>query len=31
MNKFLRISALLGVYGVVGAVALGGLFAGGYY
>ncbi|MEE8093312.1 MAG: transglycosylase domain-containing protein, partial [Gammaproteobacteria bacterium] len=31
MNKFLRISALLGVYGLVGAVALGGLFAGGYY
>lgn len=31
MNKTLRISALLGVYGLAGSLALGGLFAGGYY
>jgi penicillin-binding protein 1A len=31
MNKYLRFSAILVVYGLAGSVALGGLFAGGYY
>jgi len=31
MNKYLRIPVLLGVYGLIAVVALGGLFAGGYY
>ena len=31
MNNYLRIPALLGVYGLVGVIVLGGLFAGGYY
>ena len=31
MNRYLRISAVLGAYGLAATVALGGLFAGGYY
>ena len=31
MRKYLRIAAIISVYGVTGIVALGGLFAGGYY